>query len=73
MDAAVVLETFFDANQNLRGKTIMRGIDGRTDDRGEAGINEHLAADHNKDPLFSGVSGCGVSDAIELTALHGIT
>jgi len=73
MDAAVVLETFFDANQNLRGKTGMRRIDGSTDDRGEARINEHLAADHNENPLFFGVSGGGVSHAIELATLHGIT
>jgi xanthine dehydrogenase molybdopterin-binding subunit B len=64
-DAAVVLKTFVDSNRNLHGKAIVSGIDGRTDNRGEAGINEHLAAHHDKNALPLRVSCCGVSDAID--------
>jgi hypothetical protein len=73
MDTAVMLQTFFDPDWNLRGKSIVCRVDRRTDDCGKAGIDEHLTAGHNKDPLLSGVSGCGVSDKIELATLHGIT
>jgi hypothetical protein len=73
MDTAVVFQTFFDPDWNLRGKSIVCGVDRRTDDCGEPGIDEHLTANHNKDPLLSGVSGYGVSYKIELATLHGIT
>lgn len=70
MNATVVFESLFDANQHLRSQAVISAENWRADYCGESRVNEHLSADDDKDALFLWVLSRRVRDAIHLPAFH---
>ena len=56
VNAALVLEAFFDADLDLAVKAVSTRVDRGADDRGERRVDEQLPADHDKGPLPSRIT-----------------
>ena len=73
VDTAVVLQSFSDAHPDLSGETVIRGINGCADHRGETGIDDNLTAHNHEDPRSLWIARRPLLDAIQLTASHTST
>jgi hypothetical protein len=73
MNAGIVLQSFMYTNQYLSGKTVMNGINRGTNNCGETGIDENLAAYNNKNSGFFWILDERVSNPIEVSPFHKST
>jgi hypothetical protein len=64
-----MLEAVICTDGDLGGEAFGTGVDGSADDGGEAGVDEDLPADDDKDPVALGIAG-GVLYAVEFASLH---